>query len=338
MLLAKTPKTELGLKVVFEDFDTIPESDIPQGRAALKRVLKKRGWKNIKILYTNKFFIVATRPDGKEIRFCSEVPPTTSYNAAIIAGDKFATYAFLKNLPEIKQPETLLLKYPNNPDRELDACKKLIDKYSKIVLKPINGSHGINVCMDITDIDSAKNAIAKIRKIDQALPIVAQQQLESKRDARAICINCKFVAAYSRTPAEVTGDGEHTVEELIDIENETIRTDAYFSDLSKIDKCAALEYLNEKKDYIPKLGEKIQVISVCNTGQGGTIKEITNDFPEGLKRLSEKIAKYLELPLIGIDFLDDYVIEVNKSPALYHEKDGHTTCLEKLAEYLETIV
>lgn len=323
---------------MFEDFDNIPESDVPQGRAALKRVLKKRGWKNIKILYTNKLFIVATRPDGKEIRFCSEIPPTTSYNAATIAGDKFATYAFLKDIPNVKQPETLLLKFPNEPEKELNLCQKLLENYSTIVLKPINGSHGNNVCMNIKDVESVKKAIAKIRNTDRMLPIVAQQQLESGHDARAICINYKFIAAYSRTPAEVTGDGKHTLAELIDIENNTIRTDAYFSDLSKINKDVALDYLKGQTEYVPKAGEKIQVIPVCNTGQGGTIKEITNDFPEEQKCLSERIARYLELPLIGIDFLDNYVIEVNKSPALFHEKDGHTICLEKLAEYLETIV
>ena len=261
-----------------------------------------------------------------------------SYGAAAIANDKYATYAFLKNLSGVKQPETLLLKYLNDPEKELKLCKSLIKKHSKIVLKSINGSHGANIYMDVANTNSAKNAIAKIRSKNNALPIIAQEQIASSRDVRAICINYQFVAAYSRTPAAVTGDGRHTVAELIDIENSTIRANAYFSDLAKINKSAALEYLDEQKKYVPKLGEKIQVVPVCNTGQGGTIQEITSKFTENHKRLSEKIAKYLELPLVGIDFLDDYVIEVNRAPALYHEKDGHAVCLEKLAEYLETIV
>ncbi|MBQ3352622.1 hypothetical protein IJG91_03145 [Candidatus Saccharibacteria bacterium] len=320
---------------MFEDFDNIPGSEIPQSRAVLRNILKSRGWKNIKILFTNKLFVVATRPDGREVRFCSEIPPTTNYNAAAISDDKYATYAFLKNFPKVKQPETMLLK---NQKQELKICEDLIKKYSRIVLKPVNGSHGNDVHMNITDIESTKNAITKIRNKDKNLPIIAQQQLDSKCDTRVICINYQFVAAYSRTPAEVTGDGKHTVSELIDIENKTIRTTAYFSDLSKINKTAALEYLKQQKDYIPKSGEKVQVVPVCNTGQGGTIKEITNEFPDNLKRLSEEIAKYLELPLVGIDFLDNQVLEVNKSPALYHKKDGHAICLEKLVEYLETIV
>ena len=78
---------------------------------------------------------------------------------------------------------------------------------------------------------------------------------------------------------------------------------------------------------------------MCNTGRGGTMEDVTETFSEAQRQISEKIARTLDLPVVGIDFLDDYVIEVNSSPALYHPVPGEmsTRCIEKFVDYLEKL-
>ena len=170
--------------------------------------------------------------------------------------------------------------------------------------------------------------------------VIAQQQLDfTGFETRVICINYRFVEALSRIPAHVTGDGEHTVSELIDIENNTIRTEAYKSNLAFIDREYAERYMAEKgnKDYVPAKNEKVQVIKMCNIGRGGTVEDVTDEFTSEQKALADRIAKTLDLPVVGIDFFGDYVLEVNASPSLYYPLDGPRASfgVEKLVEYLE---
>ena len=74
-----------------------------------------------------------------------------------------------------------------------------------------------------------------------------------------------------------------------------------------------------------------------NIGRGGTVEDETDTFPLEKKALAEKIAKTLDLPVVGIDFFGDYVLEVNASPSLYYPLDGPRADfgVEKLVDFLE---
>lgn len=330
-----------------EDLFTAPAEKLSMGIRTLRDEIKKRGWKKARFVKGTGTYIILTRPDGKEIIFGYGTPPTMTYGSGMLADDKYATYAMLKEI-DVKQPETILLDEHSDLDKELGD---FMTKQSPIVLKPVDGAHGNDVFVGVTDIEEAKKHVAVIIPHSYAGMALAQQQLFPKNvEVRVIVIDYKFVKAYARIPACVTGDGEHSVLELIDIENQTKRTAKYQSNLSYINKENAVKYLRGQAlakglsetallDAVPDAGEKVQVISICNTGQGGTMEDTTDIFPEELKRQSERIAKHLNLPLVGVDYLDDYVIEVNKAPGLYHPVEGKaaTICIEKLVDYLEKI-
>lgn len=69
--------------------------------------------------------------------------------------------------------------------------------------------------------------------------------------------------------------------------------------------------------------------------------DYTTETPESIRKLSEEIARLTELPVVGIDFLGDQVIEINKCPSLCYYKPGTTEINPeptiKYIEYLETI-
>ncbi len=327
-----------------EDFFSVPNEQLPQTLAAMQREMKKRGWRGGQYLHSGGNILFAVRPDGKEVHCSFGTSPTMSYGAGAISDDKYATYCILKSLlPEVKQPETILLQTPEDAEKECNQLRSLLSKYNKIVLKPLDGAHGNGVITGISDLTSAIEALNKIRKEQNEKNVIAQEMLFiDGTEIRAVVIDYHFVAAYARIPARVTGDGKHNVLELIDIENQTFRTKPYVSHFAYINKVDAETYLSNKdeslKTYIPANGEKVQVIPVSNQGQGGT-NEYLSDIPEHLKRQAEKVATALELPLAGVDIFGDSIIEVNKAPALCYPVDGEpaTICVRRFLDYLENL-
>ena len=320
-----------------ENLFEIDPNTLPMTLRSAVPIFKKRGWKAISLIRGKESFIFATRPDGKNLEFCSCAAPATSYFSGVLADDKLATYHLLQSI-SIPQPETVVLSRSNYQAE----IKELVKKHGSIVIKPSDGAHGNDVFTDLTTYEDALAANDYIYSRNSKATILAQQQLFSDDpEIRIICIGGKFVAAYARIPAHVTGDGVHTVAELIDIENSTIRTEPYRSNLNCIDKKSAEEYFKKHDiaNNIPESGEKVQVVGMCNTGKGGTMIDVTDSIGERQRQEAESIAEVTHLPVIGIDYFGDHCVEVNSTPGLYHPVDGpaSTVCVEKWVEYLESI-
>ncbi len=316
-----------------EDFYKIPENELRYTARFLRKEMITRGWGEASVVRTpKKILIFAARPDGKKLRFCSCMAGTTSVFAASLADDKMASYEVMKQ-EGIPQPETIYL--PKDKDEMRVQLVGILEKYQKIVIKPVDGAHGRDIVTDISDIDEAMKAA------DCGGGMVAQEQLlDDIIEVRAICVGGKFIDAFKRIPAMVTGDGEHSILELIDKENRETRVEAYLGDSARIDKEAAIAYLdkcNIDKNRVPASGEKVRVISICNVGVGGTVEETELD-PK-LIELAEKAARTIDLPLIGVDFYGDKVIEVNPAPSLYYPTgdDSADKCVKAYVDYLENL-
>lgn len=310
------------------DYYSIPEEDLPMSMRHFRKKLKDRGWKAEKLCRESRNDMILTRPDGVELRIASSTPPTTSVFAMHTANNKMMSYALLNEL-SVKQPETIAVY-------KTEDVLPLLEKYGSIVIKPIDGAHGNGITVGVTNLEQAEEAIAKALATSTDLEIaIAQAQLPlDELELRVICIDYKFVEAIARIPAQVTGDGRHNLAELIDLENATIRTEQYKSDLTYIDKQVALRFLGERSGEIPAPGEKVRVVASCNIGQGGTAKDYSALIHEDMKKLSEKIARAAQLPVIGIDFYGDQVIEFNACPSLYYPT-GDAAATKAVETYLD---
>lgn len=313
-----------------EDFFKVNPDNLTMSTKSLQRILKERGW-TAEFLRGTHQYVFAKRKDGKVFKIAGTAPETTSLFAGRVADDKLATYKLLEKIG-VKQAETEIATAA--------SVSYFLNKYQKIVIKPIDGAHGNGIVTNITNFEDAMESIETAKKHSLSGQALVQQQLEfTGFETRVICINYKFIEALNRIPAHVTGDGVHTVSELIKIENETIRTEAYKSKLAYIDQEYADRYMKEKgnADYVPNAGEKVQVIKMCNIGRGGTVEDVTDDFPDDKKALADRISRALDLPVVGIDFFGDYVLEVNASPSLCYPLDGARADygVEKLVDYLE---
>lgn len=284
----------------------------------LRKLLKEKGWKAEKLTAEGPNNLILTRPDGKKVKIASSTPPTTSVYALQLADNKMLSYELLKELG-VPQPETMII---NDPHQALP----MLERYSRVVIKPIDGAHGKGVTTGIDDIKQVTNALdqAKAASPDLKCAIIQPQLPAKELETRIICIGYQFIEAIARIPAHVTGDGVHTIREIMKRENQTTRGPAYRTTLAYINEGAAQRFLGDKLDTIPANGERVQVVGSCNVGQGGTAEDYSAKIPDKLHQLSVEIAKAAELPVVGIDFYGENVIELNACPSLYYPTGNET--------------
>lgn len=315
------------------DYYSIPENELPMSMRFLRKKLKQTGWRAEKLCRESQNNLILTRPDGVTIRVASSTPPTTSVYALRLADNKMMSYELLHELG-VSQPETVAV-------RTAEEVQPMIEKYGAVAIKPIDGAHGNGVTVGVRDAEQAKLAIEKAVAASPEMQLaIAQPQLPiDELEQRVICIDYKFVVAIARIPAQVTGDGRSTIAELIAHENATIRTEPYQGELAYIDPEAAERFLGEKMSLVPAAGERVRVVASCNVGQGGTAEDRSAEFSVERRELAEKIARAAQLPVVGIDYYGDQVIEINACPSLYYPTGDESAwrAVDAYIEYLAKI-
>lgn len=247
-----------------------------------------------------------------------------------IAGNKQVTNALVKNMG-IAVPDELYITKENLTAKQ-DSISRFITTHGAVVAKPIDGAHGKAVYTGIDSFEQLNSLADSILAESRFTGFLVQQQL-SGFDIRVVCIGGEYASAMTRVPATVTGDGEHTVEQLIDIENHHANRSGedYHTLYNKINGEYVRNYLSsDELQSVPELGELRQVIGISNVGVGGTRKNLDTDLPDFLIKQAEAIARELRLPVCGVDFFVDRipraqmtnnelhptVIEVNNCPGL----------------------
>ncbi len=151
------------------------------------------------------------------------------------------------------------------------------------------------------------------------------------KEYRFLVIGDKVEGILHRVPANVIGDGKHTIRELTEIKNQySLRGEGYQTPLEKIklDDSSAL-FLKQNGlhfDYIPKKDEVIYLRENSNISTGGDSIDYTDDIPQKFKDIAVKAAKSVEAKFCGVDMmLEDCtdqdskyaIIELNFNPAIH---------------------
>lgn len=159
-----------------------------------------------------------------------------------------------------------------------------------LVLKPTNGSLGNGVITNIKNENELKKSLKYVRNILGYGEVIIERYVAGK-EYRVYVIEDKTIAAYNRVPANIIGDGVHTVEELITLKNEQRKKNPrLFSCLIEID----IEILEEieKEGYslesIPKKGDIIYLRKKTNVSSGGDPIDVTDELPNSIKEIAIK--------------------------------------------------
>ena len=277
--------------------------------------------------------LITIHRDNGPVDIYSSTPPGTTFAAAMQADNKYATYKVMRDagLPVLA---TLLVR----KDIENDLLDEALAWSTEIVTKPLDGAHGDGITVGITDKTTLTAALERAYAASISGRVALLQQMYSEAvDLRILCINYKFVATVLRIPARVFGNGKDTIKAIIEQSNDKPdRGERYVARLATIDVIEALEYvaITDNPDRIPHDGEEVLVLGKANYGSGGETENITDQTPDWLITLAEKVARTSRPPLCGVDILVSdiprrdstieslapMINEVNKCPSLYiHE-------------------
>ncbi|HYC05253.1 MAG TPA: N-acetylglutaminylglutamine synthetase [Azospirillaceae bacterium] len=203
-------------------------------------------------------------------------------------------------------------------------------RHGRIVVKPARGEQGRGITVDVRDPATLERARATAR---QQCETVLLEQFCEGQDLRIIVIGGEVVAAAVRIPAEVVGDGVHTVRSLI--ETQSRRRAAATGGESRIPLDAETERCvgtagRTLDDVLPE-GEVLRVRKTANLHTGGTIHDVTPQLHPTLAEVAVQAAHALGMPVVGFDFLvpavdaPDYVIiEANERPGLANHEPQPT--------------
>ncbi|MBP6427145.1 MAG: cyanophycin synthetase [Bacteroidia bacterium] len=268
----------------------------------------------------NKHSLVQLGYGKNQHRIQATVASTTSSIAVEVACDKEET----KNLLEaasIPVPRGRVVY----DEEDLDTAVKRIGY--PIVLKPVGGNHGRGATINVQNWEEAKEALALAKRVSRGVIV---EKFITGYDYRLLVVNYKFIAGAKRTPALVTGDGVHTVQQLIEIVNSDPRRGYGHEKVLtaiKIDD-TTLAMLQEKnftlESVIPK-GEELHLKRTANLSTGGTSTDVTEIVHPFNVFLAERIARIIGLDICGIDIMSPdireplhengaAVLEVNAGP------------------------
>ena len=195
-----------------------------------------------------------------------------------------------------------------------------------VVIKPVDGRQGQGVTVGATSEEEVAIAFAEASAISPGHAII--ERFVEGQDLRLNVLCGRFEYAILRSPPRLTGDGKHTVTELIELENERRPAEGYPKKL-KVDP-AMLTVLQKQNlllnDRVPA-GKIVTLRGAANSDAGGTFVDITNRVHVDNQRMAEAIARCFRLHTVGIDFLSTditkswrevrcAVIEVNSTPTI----------------------
>ncbi|MBA5630516.1 cyanophycin synthetase [Moheibacter lacus] len=255
-----------------------------------------------------------------QMRFQATITCNTSNIAVDIACDKEDTKRMLENSSVPVASGSICV--------DEEDLIETIDKIGfPIVIKPLGGNHGKGASINVKTLEEAKSGLEHAQKYGRRVIV---EKFITGHDFRMLVINHKLVAAAQRVPAHVIGDGEHTVSELIQIENQDPRRGyGHENVLTEIeidrDSLDLLEKLGYTASSVPKRGEIVYLKSTANLSTGGTSVDVTEMVhPENIF-LAERISRIIGLDICGIDIMAEnltqplqqnggVILEVNAAP------------------------
>ncbi|MEX2182825.1 MAG: cyanophycin synthetase [Chloroflexota bacterium] len=198
-----------------------------------------------------------------------------------------------------------------------------------IVVKPLDGNHGRGVHLDLRSEEAVRAAFHGARAQSRSGDLIVETYVAGN-DYRCLVIEGKVAAIAERVSASVTGDGEHTVRQLVDIANADPRRGiGHEKVLTRIRVDEAAEDLVRSQghalDEVPPAGTRIKLALTGNMSTGGTSIDRTIEAHPDNVEIAETAARIVGLDVAGIDFIcpdiatpvretGGAIVEVNAAP------------------------
>ena len=177
-----------------------------------------------------------------------------------------------------------------------------------LVVKPRSGSVARHVTTNIRSRDELLKAINKAIVYSPAF--VVERFIESSFVYRATVVDFDFVAVVKQVPANIIGDGNSTIQQLIEKKNSSKKRgkprQKDFTLYKLVIDETSKELLAEKNynlETVPKRGEIVYLQKNPFLKLGGDLAEITDIVHPDNIQLFKDMAKFFDIYLVGMDFL-----------------------------------
>ena len=292
---------------------------------------ERLGIKARRVPYTE---LVSLAYQGQQQLIYHRTSPQNTATAAICCQNKKITRNLLVQAG-LSVPVGYLVKDTDKEDYLLEVFQAL---KKPVVVKAIDGSEAKCVTTNITDQDrylkALKESFAYDRRSQDKRALV--ETMFDGKEYRILANKEKVVSIIERLPANVIGDGQHSIEHLIGLKNQDSKRGNSDEDLPLF----KIDIDQELKDFLAK--QQLQLSSVpkekqqvwlrphssLNISKGGDTIDVTNQVHPSVKTIALKaIAAIPGLAWTGIDFMtkniraqqqpDEYaILEMNSSPRL----------------------
>ena len=198
-----------------------------------------------------------------------------------------------------------------------------------VVVKPRDGSQGRGVAVNIDTREQIAAAYLAAREISH--DVIVERYIPG-HDFRLLVVGDKLVAAARRDPPQVTGDGVHSIRELVEQVNaDPLRGDGHATSLTKIRfddvAIATLAKQGYGADSIPPRGALVVLRNNANLSTGGSATDVTDEVHADLAARAVTAARMIGLDVCGVDVVAESVhlpleaqrggvVEINAAPGL----------------------
>ncbi|MCL4514236.1 MAG: cyanophycin synthetase [Firmicutes bacterium] len=252
----------------------------------------------------------------------ASVTARTSAISVDIACDKWLTKQLLKDL-YIPVPEGDIA------ETEEEALRIAERIGLPVVVKPHNSNQGKGVSMQLRDPVEIRTAFRLAR--DYSKEVIVERFIRGK-DYRLLVVKGEVAAAAERVPAYVTGDGLHSVRQLVEIANrDPRRGEDHELPLTriKIDPTAVMVLARQGMtlDSVPQEKRRIYLRETGNLSTGGTAVDVTEMVHPANLELAIRAVRAVGLDVAGVDLVVENIalpvepqggaiVEINAAPGL----------------------
>lgn len=240
-----------------------------------------------------------------------------------LACDKERTKAILANMGAPVPSGQLIYSFD-----ELEPAIASLGGYP-IVIKPLDGNHGRGITTNIRAWREAEVAYDRAKEISRGIIV---EHFYAGNDHRILVVNHQVVAVAERVPARVVGNGQNTIAELVDLENQDPRRgNGHDNVLTQIQLDGSTDEMLSRQgfdlDTVLESGQVAYLRATANLSTGGTAIDRTDDIHPETVWLAERVARIIDLDIAGIDVIttditkplhaaDGAILEVNAAPGL----------------------
>jgi glutamate--cysteine ligase/gamma-glutamylcysteine synthetase len=220
---------------------------------------------------------------------------------------------------------------------EVSSLEKAVQKFNyvrnkPIVIKPKSTNFGLGITIFKNGTDSLENYSKAVNfALKEDKDILIEEFIEGT-EYRFFVIEGKTEAVLLRVPANVVGDGRHSIRELVEMKNANpLRGDAKKTPLKKIE-LGEIEHLQLAEqglnfESILENNEVAYLRENSNISTGGDSVDMTDEVHESYKKLAVDISNAMMAKVCGVDLIipdikkecnsDNYgVIEANFNPMM----------------------